>query len=179
MMKKILSLALAMMLLLGAVSALAEEYKIQEGFQALDVQVKIPEGYTVEQVKDDDWAMITFHPDSADKPTFDMTVSPSEDYDGKSLGELSEEEKQAFVDNILSMYDNPSHELFKTPAGNLILFSQDSVEGGNFAVMQTLYKGYYFTLMGSYDSDYRPLTEADLTLMHQITEGTDIIPAGK
>lgn len=173
--RKILSFLLALVLVTGIASAMAESYQIKEDFKSFDVTVKVPEGYVIDQVKQEGWSMVSFHTEDPNKANFDITVAPSEDFEGKSLGEFTDEEKQEFVDNVTSYYDTPSHEFFTTPSGNLILFTQDTGEGGSYATMQTIYHGYYYTLYGCYDTDFRPLTEADIAIMHEITEGTDII----
>ncbi len=179
MFKKSCALLLALLMALSMTSALAEKYQVQEEFQSFDVTLQLPEGAKVETHNEPSLVGMDILFDDASKPAFDLHIAPSEEYDGKSLKELSEEERALLVEQVEMDFSMPQHEFFTTPLGNEILLTRETDPvAGEYATMQTIYHGFFFYLSCAYP-DFHALTDADIALMHQITEGVDIIGATK
>lgn len=175
--KKLLALLLALTLMLSFTSAFAEIYKVEEDFTTFDVSLTLPEGAQSKQNIEEGWICVEITFDE-NKPLFDLNIAPSEDFDGKSLADFTDEEKQLLIDQMEDDFYHSSSEFFLTPSGNMILLMKEETGDVGYAAMITLYRGFYFSLHCNY-ADYRPLTDADIDLMHKITEGTDIIAVTK
>ncbi len=173
--KKILALMLAIAMLTIAVSASAEAFKMEENFATFDVTLNLPEGAKPVQQPEEGWVDVDITFDES-KPVFHMTVSPSEEYEDKSLQDFTDQQKMLVEEQVAAMFSDPAIEYFVTPSGNTILYAyEQDADAGSFATMQTVYKGFFFSLFANYP-DYHALSEDDVALMHQLVEGTDIVP---
>ena len=180
MFQKVLSLLTALTLLFGAAAlAATEKYTMVEDFQEFDVEVEIPEGALYKQNPREGWLSLEIWYEDPAKPSFDINVAFSEEEDSQFLADFTQEEKDHLLAMIGEDFSAPTHEFFDTPSGNTILFTRETdPEAGDYAIMVTVYKGFFFSLYCSHE-DYRPLTEEDLALMHQIVEGTWITDTEK
>ncbi len=173
--KKIVALVLALTLLTVAVSVQAEAFKMREDFASFDVTLNLPDGAKPIQQPEVGWVDVDITFDET-KPVFHMSVAPSEEYEDKSLQDFTDEQKALVEEQVAAVFSDPSIEYFVTPSGNTILYaSEQDAEAGYFATMQTVYKGFFFSLFANYP-DYHALTEDDVALMHKLVEGTDITP---
>ncbi|NLV57925.1 MAG: hypothetical protein GXY67_04060 [Clostridiales bacterium] len=180
MLQKILSLLIALTLLFSATAlAATEKYTLEEDFQQFDVEVEIPEGAQYKQNPKDGWLSLEIWFEDPAKPSFDLNISFSEEVEGGFLADFSQEDKDHLVALISEDFSVPVHEFFETPSGNTVLLTRETdTEAGDYALMVTVYKGFFFSLYCSHQ-DYSPLAEEDLALMHQIIEGTWITDTEK
>ncbi len=177
MMKKVLSVLVAAMLLLTATSAFAERIKVEETAKYFDIEIDVPDGAQVDQFTFEGWVCVEMliGAEGTNRLEFDFSVTPSEEYDGKSLIEYTDEEKALLMAAVGEGFWEPEHEFFLTELGNLVLFTRETSELNDYAVMQTVYKGYFVFLYCGYE-DYSPLQDADLMMMLDIMQSAEIIP---
>lgn len=179
-MKKTLALVLAVALLISVTSAFAagKHYKVVEDFETLDVELDIPEGYEYKQNPEEGLICLELTDPTGKLPFFDMHVAPGDEYEDKSLADLTDGEKAQYIEMAIQEFENPETELFTTPSGNQILLAKENGEACQFATMQTIYKGFFFYLYCGYP-DFHELSDADMALMHQVLESVQIIRNAK
>lgn len=172
-MKKIVSMLTALMLVATIGVAMAEVYSVQESFESFDLKVTIPEGMQVTQEERDGWVDIEFSDGKENSTRYELHITPTEEYTGLSYKDLSEEDKGWVRQAVLYSFFEPEQEEFTTPSGNIALFTRETSAAGQFASIDTIYKGYFFSLYCARD-DYSALTDDEIAMMHQIIEGTEI-----
>lgn len=179
MMKKAFAILVALTMLLSLASAFAEKLQVTEDFKTFDVALTVPEGYTASQSTENGYVDVEMTTGDAEKPSFDLHIAPSEELEEQSLKELTEAERASLLELIEADFSAPEHEFFTTPSGNEIILTRETdVQAGEYATMQTIYHGFFFFLSCKYE-DYRALTDADIALMHQLTESVDIVGTQK
>lgn len=181
MLRKILSLFTALLLLCSAAAALAatETYHVVEDFQEFDVEIEIPEGAQYKQNPKEGWISLEIWYEDPSKPSFDLNISFSEEVDSKFLADFTQEEMDHIVEMVSQDFSVPSDELFETPSGNKVLLVRETdPEAGDYAIMVSVYKGFFFSLYCSH-GDYSPLSQEDMDLMHQVIEGAWIVDTEK
>ena len=172
-MNKILSLLLALCLLLGASSALAQTLTTEllkldngvtiiinhdEGLQITSAEIETPNvGF---------WSLN----DNVHASVF-LSIAPSEIDSELSLADLTEEQQLQYGQMVGEMFVNPEIHLDTTPSGNLYLHVCSN-EASDIDTIFTIYKGYFVELIQFSGEDFAPLTEEDkafcLSLLHGI-----------
>lgn len=168
-MKKTLSLFLTLALLMTASCAFAEKHKVDEVSKTFSVEIDIPEGATYEETGFEGWVCVEMSMLSQDgvKMDLDFNITPSEEYDGKSLRDFTDEEKAYLMEQVGMGFYNPVHMFYEMDDGNVMLFTNDDTEDNDTAVMQTIYNGYFMFLYCARDG-YSQLSESDIEIMFQI-----------
>ena len=148
-MKKIIALALSLMLLLGCVSALAEAADKQTitmlGAFTITTD-KLPEGYTVNVIKNSEMeyeALITSP--EAGKPDYILQMNFNDEWDGvNTLDDVSEEDMKAIRDSFYEVTElddgDITFEDAKTGEGTPLLIAKAA--DGSFGAVYTIYKSH-------------------------------------
>lgn len=180
MMKKAFSLLVALMVMISMAGALAAEevYTVVEDFDTFDVSVKIPEGMILEQLDQEGWINLRLSYNDETKPIFFLNITPTEEYTGLSFGDLDQDEQDLLKALVLENFAEPVQSEFTTPSGNLIVQTEEKSDMGNYVTMETIYRGFYFYLYCAHE-DFAEITADDIAVMHQITEGLEIVSTGE
>ncbi len=173
-MKKLISLVLAMAMVWSITASLAETIKVEESIPQLDVEVTLPDGAKTELQRGDDWTWLRITLDGH-TPVMDLTVAPGEEYEEKSLKDLTEDEKQALVAVLSENAEKPTYVFIDLPDGNQLLVVEEDTEQNDFAVMETIYDGNFICLYARYE-DFNKLTADDLAVMYEIMQSLVITP---
>ena len=148
-MKKIIALALSLMLLLGCVSALAEAADKQTitmlGAFTITTD-KLPEGYKVNVFKNSEMeyeALITSP--EAGKPDYILQMYFNDEWDGvNTLDDVSEEDMKAIKDDFYEVTElddgDITFEDAKTGEGTPLLIAKAA--DGSFGAVYTIYKSH-------------------------------------
>jgi len=148
-MKKIIALALSLMLLLGCVSALAETADKQTitmlGAFTITLD-KLPEGYKVNVIKNSEmeYEAIITSPE-AGKPDYVLTMNFNDEWEGvKTLDDVSEEDMKAIKDSFYEVTEQDDGDITfengKTGEGTPLLIAKAA--DGSFGAVYTIYKGH-------------------------------------
>ena len=169
-MKKVISLALSLMLLLGCVSALAETAD-KETFTMLGAFTittdKLPEGYTVETLQNTDMEF-TANIVSADpsKPRYSLLMGFSDEWDGvNTLADATEADMQEVKDSfyeVLELDDGDiTFEDGKTGEGTPLLIAKGV--DGCFASVYTIYMSHEVEIVIYPGTDEESISEEDIS----------------
>lgn len=168
-MKRIVTIAIAVMILCLSAFALAEETKLavlnatHEAVLKTQTPVTVqfmenmPEGYVYAQASREDLADVH------------IVIVPSEVSEGVSMKDLDEEGKALFKSMCAMEYADPVIEEKTTPAGNLYI-KVCSNEASDIDSYVTLFEGYLIQL-DVYHPDFSPLTDADHAFVEEILTG--------
>lgn len=179
-MKRLAALALALLLALSAASAVAQTYTAGQ-FYTLDYPDDLTldnETYTEDTTEDYIWLFLL----SGDI-TIDAALTPAEGYEGVNLYEATEEQRQAYLDDMLDLYadDSAAYVDTLTSVGGypFYIYSMEDSEDGPYYYAETLIQGtsvnfccYYNDESAGLDQDLldsfmtvlatvRPVDEAD------------------
>ena len=162
-MKKIIALALSLMLLLGCVSAMAEtaEKRSITILGAFTIEYDtIPDGYQLSRptVNSEMEYRALIQSPEADKPNMELVVAFSDDWtDVKSLADATEEDiaavEESFYEYLEFDYGDLSFEEGQTGDGTKLLIVK-SVDG-DFGAVYTVYMGHEIEI------DIYPMGEED------------------
>ncbi len=174
MMKKLISLMLTLLVLLCATSAFAKTVKVKENVASFDIYMDVPKGVAIKP-EDDQGAMVaTLAPTVKDGvvPEYLLTIAAAEEYDNRSMADLSDAEKQQIVDSWSVNMHEPTYVFVSADNGNPMLVMEENTEQNDFALLLTLYKGYFLSISARYD-DFRKLSVDDITLMYELGNGIE------
>lgn len=170
-MKKLTALLLVMALLLSAGSVLAgsaEKYEIRYDDRMI-VETVIPEGYDVlRHDVEDGIFFIVLIPQNESGATYALSIGPSDEYaELDRLNDLPDEQLEAYAATLYEDMNNPTVEERKTGMDtDLVLVNENGVEGDDYALLATLYKGYELVNYIVH-SDGSPVTEEDIVIAVQ------------
>ena len=146
-MKKILAIVLALVLVLTAF-ACAEENEDEQMFESYyNVEFEVPAGYTFEFDEDLGTVYVgKFIPDDENAVQYLLIISYSEEFNGYTLNDYTEEEFAAAAEALTADYEAPIVGTAETGMGTkLIIVNDNGGEGSDTAIIVTLYKGYFLT----------------------------------
>lgn len=104
-MKKLLSLLLALVLLASmSFSALAEPFYLESA----GITIEVPEGMTGEDASSDAYAALRISVNDNPNLTYAYLVSYSEELEGRSMEDLTDEEGNSILADIAKVLNNPS-----------------------------------------------------------------------
>ncbi len=171
-MKKLISLVLLVLLTLGAASAFAQTVQIKENASAFDVALALPDDATYKEEVYEGATNLAITPSTAEgeRPVYQVSIAAGDEYDGRALADLTEEEKQQIIDAWSIAMEKPTYAFVPLSNGNTALVMEENTEENDFAFMITLYKGYFFHVFASYE-DYRKLTADDMAFLYQLADG--------
>lgn len=172
-MKRIIALALSLMMILCAVCALAEDTeKTEMGTlnvgQAFKIQSKIPEGYTFNPVTRTSLNMVGILSAGEEKPAVTISIAYNEDYaETERFNDVAEEIVEEIRESFREVDDKVTFEDLETAFGTRLL----KVTGKGFVDIYTIYKGYEleFVMTGS------ELTDEDTQMLVDIISDMDFV----
>ncbi len=173
-MKRIIALALILMMILCAVCALAEttekyDFGTLNVGRAFKIQSRIPEGYTYLPVTRSELNISGFLDGGPDRPVVDISIAYSEDYEGiERFNDVDESVVEEVRNSFREMDEGLTFEDLETDYGTRLL----KVTGTDFVVIYTVYKNYEleFRLFGD------NLTDADVQKMVDFISDMDFVP---
>jgi len=186
-MKKILSMILSLVLLLGCVAVSAEETAAKVPLGTIDIngaftlQCGIPEGYTpTPVVATTDLIIATLTSEDPEKPMMTLSVSFDETYaDVERMNDL-DAEALARLEETFTIVD-PTVEITygETGLGTTLLIARQSEETPNYIDFLSIYKGYFveFVLTPSATDSDRELTEEEMKIAVDFLTDLDFIAA--
>ncbi len=186
-MKKILSMIISLVLLLGCAATLGEEAeaKVPLGTVSINgaftLQCGIPEGYTpIPLMATSDQIIAGLRPDDPEKPTMMLSVAFDETY--ANVGRMNELDAEA-LDLLEQTYlqDDPTIEFSygETGYGTLLLIAKQTQTEPNYIDFLSIYKGYFveFVMMPSQGAKSRTLTDDQMSTAVDFLTNLDFIEA--
>lgn len=153
-MKRFISLLLACFLALTlAVSALAEPFYLED----LGITIEVPEGMTAEDMSDEESYTLGIHVDADENLMYVFVVTYIEEFDGKNIRDLTDEEIDLMRQGIESELEDPQFEIADTEEYYVLVAAS-----GDGALM------HYITLVDGWMLDIAvgrgngPLTDEDI-----------------
>ena len=180
-MKKIIALALSLMLLLGCVSALAEGKESVTMLGSFSIEYdQLPEGYTLEILRNTDlvFTAVINNTDNS-KPFYVLTMEFSDEWDGvNTLADASEADikavKQDFYDVMELDEGALSFEDGQTSEGTPLLIAKSS--DGSFGAVYTIYKSHEIEV-DIFRSGDEPVSAEDVDRVVAFLTNVKFIPA--
>lgn len=166
MMKKAMSVLLAVMLLLFTFGASAESFRFTEDSSDFDISMLLPEGAVVDSQRGvGDLSLVTVTKEGL--ASVRISIAPTDEYDKESMNDLSEEDIEHLKQLSATEFDDPIITVEVTLLGNkYIHVCANDAESDSDAIF-TLYKGYFIE-MTQWHEDYSEITDADYAFMQQL-----------
>ena len=178
-MKKIIALALCLMLALCAVSAVAEEAAAEkthlgtlEVGEAFRIQGKVPDNYTFSLITSSELNLVGVLAGGEGMPTVTVSIAYSEEYHGiERFNDLDEADVQDIRDSFLAM-DDVTFEDLETAYGTRLL--KVTTNNKTFADIYTIYKGYELEFVMTAQGEVK---DADVQMLVDFISDMDFVPA--
>ena len=179
MMKKILSLALSLMLVLCAVSALAEtaEATVLVANETFIIQANLPEGITIKPISGEENGTAAVFEMAAgeDKPVIYASVAYNEEYaEVERLNDVDEETMQEIRDSFLDAFPDAVFEDLESAYGTRLLKVTSASAG--VVDIYTNYKSYELEFLMT-PAKGKELTEDDVKILVQFISDIEFVPA--
>ncbi len=186
-MKKILSMILSLVLLLGCTAAAGEETAAKVPLGTVDIngaftlQCGIPEGYVARpEVVTSDLLIATLNAEDPDKPMMTLVVSFDETYsDVERMNDL-DADALALLEETFTVVD-PTVEISygETGLGTLLLIARQTVDEPNYISFLSVYKGYFieFVLTPPEGAEETMLTDDQMRVAIDFLTDLDFIEA--
>ena len=159
-MKRFISLLLACFLALTlAVGALAEPFYLEE----LGITIEVPEGMTAEDMSDEASYMLGIHVDADENLMYVFVLTYIEEFEGKNIRDLSDEEIDMLRQGIVSELEDPQFEIADTEEYYILV----AANGDNTLM-------HYITILDGWMLDIAvgrgngPLTDEDIQTAAQL-----------
>lgn len=172
-MKKILAMILALTMLCGTAALAEKTVELQQTLD-FDVTAVVPAGYQMQEDKADNAIYLYFTPEEAGKTEFVISMAHTdvEGYAGKTLNDLTEEDKKALLDMMDDDFNAPEiHDLTTEHGTEVFLINETAVPDDDadvsFAIGFSLYEGYFVQIYVKKD-DFDKLNQDDLDLAMKI-----------
>lgn len=168
-MKKIIALLLAMAMLSSMTFAMAEEkVEVAQATPEFDVTAVVPEGYRMQEERIDGNVYLTFIPEDDAAAVYQVSIAHSEEYDGRTLNDFTDDEKKALLESMDDDFMSPDTTAVTTESGTEVYLINESAANTDdddlaFANGFTIYKGYFFQIVVVRDG-FDILSQADLDL---------------
>jgi len=185
-MKKIIALALSLMLLLGCVSAFAEAADKQTitmlGAFTITTD-KLPEGYTMNVLKNSEMeyeALITSP--EAGKPNYVLMMNFSDEWDGvNTLADATEEDMKDVKDSFYEVTELDDGDITfedgKTGEGTPLLIAKAS--DGSFGSVYTIYKSHEIEVVFFHAEEDLQVTEDEINAAIAFLTNVQFAPVEK
>lgn len=160
-MKKFIALLLAAMLLMGVTCAVAEKVEVAQATADFDVTMVIPEGYAMTEDRNNGNLYINVMPEDEAAAGYYISIGYSEEYDGDTLSELSDEEAEQISEILKESFANPSFEQTLTAEGTMVYVFRETEGESDWALAVTVYKGYFIAVQIE-KADYSQLCDEDV-----------------
>ena len=173
-MKKIIALALSLIMILGAVCALGEAAeKAELGTlnvgQVFKIQSTVPEGYTYTPITKTELNLVGQLTAGEDKPTVTISIAYNEEYaDVERFNDVDEATVEEIRESFRAADDGVQFEDLETAFGTRLLKATDE----HFVDIYTIYKGYEleFVMTGN------GLTEEAVQMLVKYISDMDFVP---
>lgn len=173
-MKKIFALLLSVLMLLGLSLAAAEEVEVEQATADFDITMVVPEGYNMTEERLNGNLYISVVPRDEAAASYFISIGYSEEYDGRSISELSEDELEHIASQITTGFQNPERVLNETSGGTLV-YTFDETEGeSDWGIAVTVYRGYFITVQIE-RPEYEELSADDLRLAIDLLSGMEFV----
>lgn len=173
MMKRLIALVLsAMLLCVPPMAGLAESYtllKLDDTGLTITLETSEAVDLQFEQDMPAGTARVTVV--SAEHADVVISMMPSELYAGRSMVDLSEEERADLMKTAGMQYEAPTFTVDTTPDGNQYIHVCSN-QADDIDSLFTIYKGYFVELMQS-RPDFTPLTEEDEAFCYSLLQGIE------
>ena len=172
-MKKIIALALSLMLILCAAAAPAEGKTELGAVEAFKIQSIIPEGYTYSEITSTGVNLTGLLTGGEGKPSVTISIWYNEEYTGvERFNDVDEATVQEIRDSFLFM-DDVAFEDLETVYGTRLL--KVTQANKTFADIYTIYKGYELEFVVTAQGE---VTDADIQMLVDFISDMDFVPAG-
>ena len=178
MMKKIIALALSLMLILCAAAVLAEgtAEKTELGSlkvgQAFTIRSKVPENYTFSLVTSNELNLVGILSGGEGRPTVYISIAYNEEYnDVERFNDVDEATVQEIRDSFQDM-DEVVFEDLETAYGTRLL--KVTQANKSFADIYTIYKGYELEFVLTAQDEVQ---DADIQMLVDFISDMDFVPA--
>ncbi len=162
-MKKGFALFLAAAMLLSACCAVAETVQVYRATDDFDVTMVIPEGYGMKEERVNSTLMIDVTSEDETLPMYLLTIAFSEEYEGRTLSELTEDEQDELINMMDDEYHHPVVSSQTTKEGTMVFVLDENDSESDYATAFTVYKGYFIQVYIAKPS-FDTLSEADVEM---------------
>ena len=172
-MKKIIALALGLVMVLCAVSVFAEDAaKTEMGIlsvgKAFRIQSTMPEGYAYMPVSSTDLNMVGILSAGEGKPSVTVSIAYNEEYaDTERFNDVEEAVVEEIRDSFREVAEDLVFEDLETAYGTRLL----KVSGSGFVDIYTIYKSYELEFVMTGDA----LTDADVKMLVDFISDMDFV----
>ncbi len=177
MMKKLLALCMAAVMLLCAVTALADTTEVTINYDdGMDIVQVLPEGYTAEyEVLENGILSVSMLKDE-NSIGIAMLIAADADHDDTiKLNDLTDDEKKAFAETLFEDLDEESWSIMTTGQGTEAIVFKTTEDAYSMAMISTLYYGYDVVMYVS-NLDGSELDDEDMALAMQfLTDLTFVV----
>ncbi len=179
-MKKIIALALSLMLILCAAAALAEETaeKTRLGTlnvgEAFTIQSKVPENYTFSVLTSSELNLVGVLSGGEGQPTVYVSIAYNEEYTGVERYNDVDEATVQEIKNSFLVLDDVVFEDLETAYGTKLLKVTQTDK--SFADIYTIYKGYELEFVLTAQGEVQ---DADIQMLVDFISDMDFVPAGE
>ena len=169
-MKRIIALALSLMLIMCVTAGLAEEKTELGSVEAFSIQSIIPEGYTYSLITSSGLNLIGVLSGEEGKPTVTFSIAYNEEYTGvERFNDVDEETVQAIKDSFMDMDDVVFEDLETAYGTRLLKVTQAN---RSFADIYSIYKGYETEFVVAAQGE---VTDEDIQMLVQFISDMDFI----
>ena len=169
-MKRIIALALSLMLILGVSAGLADEKTELGSVEAFSIWSIIPEGYTFSLITSNGLNLVGILSGGEGKPTVTVSIAFSEEYAGvERFNDVDEQTVQEIKDSFLNM-DDVIFEDLETAYGTRLL--KVTQANRSFADIYSIYKGYETEFVVAAQSE---VTDEDIQMLVQFISDMDFV----
>ena len=176
-MKKIFALILAAALaatMLFTCTAMAEKVEVVYD-DALTLSMNYPEGYDVTTTNMEGVLMWLMVAQDETAPNFVMMLTVSEEYpELERLNDLTEEELQEMINNLIEDLNNPTASVVNTGLGSKVIVIDEQGAEDDLVILESVYHGYDIVMYVGHN-DGSTITVADLQAAMQIHTDMDFI----
>lgn len=163
-MKKILSVALAVIMLLCA-AALADAVVVQRT-DTYEITSMIPKGYSFTEADYADVIGGLFKPENPNQPYYTLLVAYNEEYtelfgEESSLSDLSEEQLQAGIAELTREFADPEVKVTTTGLGTVVIVVNEQGSESEYATVLSVYHGYFAQIYID-QLNGRPITDEEI-----------------
>ena len=167
-MKKITSLFLVLMMVLGMTPCLAEQNPVSlYVMDDVSLEMSLPAGYTAKVERVDTALYAAIETEELTKANFTLSIAYADLSDGPTPAELTEEDIELAKQLVGADFHNPEFSVVATDHGTKFLLINENDAESDYAIMITNYEGS-FVQMYITPAEGHEVTEADVTTALQI-----------
>ena len=143
-MKKTIALCLSLMMILSLTSAMAiDRYFSIEVAEKMNIQLELPEGYTVKKDRQDSALYASISTEAEGKPQYTFSIAYADLSEGPTPGEMTEEDIELAKQLVGSDFANPTFTVMPTGEGTKFLVINENETEEDYVLMIANYEGYF------------------------------------